>query len=606
MNLFTVEQLELIRRLRTTGITGQEVVEAFKQLEQVGPSLGQHSDELMMIGEEQEFEKPEQDEIPVLEKIDDPEKSAEMDEIGEDFEEIHIEQNPEVSPVMTPTEESNKTPVIVRPQAKQIPTSLLLPLNLSNLTNLTGITPFLNINGAISPIGDEKLRLSVQTVPLASTASEVIVNSSASSNSSVEEGQTTTDDRPARSQRTPMKDILEITTLDDPNELTEFMKQGEEACIADMRNFINAYSLRQTTVAMMTGVSQPYISKLLNGNHRELSLRCRKNIYCWYLNCRRHPSKLSAFVADPATRLETNGDGELIPQRRERYVFRPALIKLLEECFVRTPFPNLNRRNEIASACNNMLRREKKGVPLMQKEVVSAQVVSNWFANKRKELRRKTGGKKSADKGQSPSHHQCMSPNGNEVNENESSSNSIDTPPSTSSFDILSSPSPPIDMLSIVSKLGLPLPFSIPVKSPIISPTTPGFVPVSGLQIPFDSLSSSTNAPLLQAALLGNSLGSPTQSQQTHNELRLAQIAHQLYQQHLQRTQATPQLGDYSTEPTRMDVQTQDMNGVISQEVNINAVSGVNGINSLLSSFNPLISLQQHVTIPSIMCQNTI
>ena len=31
------------------------------------------------------------------------------------------------------------------------------------------------------------------------------------------------------------------------------MKQGEEACIADMRNFINAYSLRQTTVAMMTG-----------------------------------------------------------------------------------------------------------------------------------------------------------------------------------------------------------------------------------------------------------------------------------------------------------------------------------------------------------------
>lgn len=37
----------------------------------------------------------------------------------------------------------------------------------------------------------------------------------------------------------------------------------------------------------------------------------------------------AAFVADPATRLETNGDGELIPQRRERYVFRPALIKVL-------------------------------------------------------------------------------------------------------------------------------------------------------------------------------------------------------------------------------------------------------------------------------------
>ncbi|VDO75586.1 unnamed protein product [Heligmosomoides polygyrus] len=95
--------------------------------------------------------------------------------------------------------------------------------------------------------------------------------------------------RPIRSLRTPMK---EITTLDRPEELEEFMEQGEEACIADMKQFITQYSLRQTTVAMMTGVSQPYISKLLNGNHRELSLRCRKNIYCWYLNCRRHPHKL--------------------------------------------------------------------------------------------------------------------------------------------------------------------------------------------------------------------------------------------------------------------------------------------------------------------------
>lgn len=50
----------------------------------------------------------------------------------------------------------------------------------------------------------------------------------------------------------------------------------------------------RTSIKLYTfaGVSQPYISKLLNGNHRELSLRCRKNIYSWYLNCRRHPEKL--------------------------------------------------------------------------------------------------------------------------------------------------------------------------------------------------------------------------------------------------------------------------------------------------------------------------
>ncbi|CAP38763.1 Protein CBR-HMBX-1 [Caenorhabditis briggsae] len=193
--------------------------------------------------------------------------------------------------------------------------------------------------------------------------------------------------RPIRSQRTPMK---EITTLDDPSELEEFMQNGEEMCIQDMKTFITQYSLRQTTVAHMTGVSQPYISKLLNGNHRELSLRCRKNIYCWYLNCRRHPEKLTAFISDPSTRLETNGDGELIPQRRERYVFRPILIKMLENFFNQTPFPDLPRRVEIATACNHVLQLDKKGVGLMPKEVVSPQVVSNWFANKRKELRRRS------------------------------------------------------------------------------------------------------------------------------------------------------------------------------------------------------------------------
>lgn len=56
--------------------------------------------------------------------------------------------------------------------------------------------------------------------------------------------------RPIRSRRTPMKDI---TTLDNPAELEEFMRNGEESCINDMKQFITQFSLRQTTVAMMTG-----------------------------------------------------------------------------------------------------------------------------------------------------------------------------------------------------------------------------------------------------------------------------------------------------------------------------------------------------------------
>ncbi|KAI3420245.1 hypothetical protein GPALN_003562 [Globodera pallida] len=212
--------------------------------------------------------------------------------------------------------------------------------------------------------------------------------------------------RPIRSQRTPMKEII---TLDDPGELDEFMARGEEQCIHAMRAFITQFSLRQTTVATMTGVSQPYISKLLNGNHRELSLRCRKNIYCWYLNCRRHPEKLgqsgegrgtapsipqvaAMFMQDPCTRLETTAEGELVPQRRERYVFRPVLLRVLEAYFQESAFPDIAKRVEIANACNAHLQMDKRGAQLMPKEVVTPQVIANWFANKRKEMRRRTGG----------------------------------------------------------------------------------------------------------------------------------------------------------------------------------------------------------------------
>uniref|UniRef100_A0A1I7UM34 Homeobox domain-containing protein n=1 Tax=Caenorhabditis tropicalis TaxID=1561998 RepID=A0A1I7UM34_9PELO len=318
--LFTVEQLELIRKLHVTGISSDQVLKAFGDLE-----------------------VPEQ-----IQKT--------------------IENNNKVSNAVL------YSPLLIQHLTTSPPTTSSSSSTVppSNLSIQTVPTP--------SPI----------TVPIKTEAtikSEVSSTSASPNNTVFEHPICSSAPRPIRSQRTPMK---EITTLDDPSELEEFMQQGEEACILDMKSFITQYSLRQTTVAMMTGVSQPYISKLLNGNHRELSLRCRKNIYCWYLNCRRHPIKLNAFVNDPTSRLETNGEGELIPQRRERYVFRPILIRMLENFFQQTPFPDLARRNEIATACNHLLQLDKKGVSLMPKEVVSPQVVSNWFANKRKELRRRS------------------------------------------------------------------------------------------------------------------------------------------------------------------------------------------------------------------------
>ena len=115
----------------------------------------------------------------------------------------------------------------------QLPSSLLLSNNILPLSTLgsSGLNHSESIPGQIG-LG----------LPSQSSSNESSRNPHSTSSPST--------CRPIRSQRTPMK---EITTLDDPSELDEFMAQGEEACINDMKQFITQFSLRQTTVAMMTG-----------------------------------------------------------------------------------------------------------------------------------------------------------------------------------------------------------------------------------------------------------------------------------------------------------------------------------------------------------------
>lgn len=66
------------------------------------------------------------------------------------------------------------------------------------------------------------------------------------------------------------------------------------------------------------------------------------------------------FVQDPCARLETTADGELVPQRRERYVFRPVLLRMLEAYFQESPFPDTAKRTEIANECNAHLQMDKR------------------------------------------------------------------------------------------------------------------------------------------------------------------------------------------------------------------------------------------------------
>uniref|UniRef100_A0A1I7VYN5 HNF-1_N domain-containing protein n=1 Tax=Loa loa TaxID=7209 RepID=A0A1I7VYN5_LOALO len=417
MNLFTVEQLELIRRLRLTGITPEAVIEAFRALEQIEADLDAARIQTAALAA----------------LIAPATKMFHFDDGANTF---------ELSSPILLQHLRNQAPVPVTINASSSPS---LPTTSPDRCAIHNSLPLSTTTSATTPTGANDAATSAVATAAAPIPPTCLLGQYNF------EGSSPSNCRPIRSQRTPMR---EITTLDDPSELDEFMQQGEEACILDMKKFITQFSLRQTTVAMMTGVSQPYISKLLNGNHRELSLRCRKNIYSWYLNCRRHPEKLSSFLADPSTRLETNGDGELIPQRRERYVFRPILIRILE------------------------------GVGLMPKEVVSPQVVANWFANKRKELRRR-------------SNDECNEANNANLSQ-------------VSSPDAISSPSPTASMSNTpmeTDRLGLDdrivgsVATSVPISVPAVRP---GNSPIEVETSLFPSLAHQQQTTLVQTLMNPN------------------------------------------------------------------------------------------------------
>lgn len=205
----------------------------------------------------------------------------------------------------------------------------------------------------------------------------------------------------ANNRQQPKPDIQEFVTLQDPTELEQLLKNGEEAAISEMKQFIQQYQLRQTTVGSMTNISQPYVSKFLNGNYKDLSLRCRTKIFVWYLNCRRNPEKMARFIADPyhaTNRTAPNESSHSDPNMRARAQslseaahlssqLRPIMQRVLERHYQENPTPDLQKRIEIANECNRLVCEERRSVgspALVARELITHAVVAVWFMNRRK------------------------------------------------------------------------------------------------------------------------------------------------------------------------------------------------------------------------------
>ncbi|KAL1246405.1 Homeobox-containing protein [Trichinella spiralis] len=182
--------------------------------------------------------------------------------------------------------------------------------------------------------------------------------------------------------------VIELTTPEQKAELAELKKKDEEEIINEIREFVSRCQVRQQTIAQMTGISQPYVSKFLSGIAKELSERVRTLMFSWFILCRNRPELIAEMASDANSKVKINASKEFYLPRRERFVFKQAHIDVLERFFNEEPYPNMLKREEIASACNLALQSQHFG-NFNPKDLVTEHIVANWFSNRRKEKRRK-------------------------------------------------------------------------------------------------------------------------------------------------------------------------------------------------------------------------
>lgn len=67
------------------------------------------------------------------------------------------------------------------------------------------------------------------------------------------------------------------------------------AILAEIRNFVMTYNIKQTLIAEMTKMSQPYVSRFFRGDIQDMPDRTKNVFFMWYLTCKNNPLKLGKF-----------------------------------------------------------------------------------------------------------------------------------------------------------------------------------------------------------------------------------------------------------------------------------------------------------------------
>ncbi|KAM6899701.1 homeobox-containing protein 1 isoform 2-T2 [Xenentodon cancila] len=199
-------------------------------------------------------------------------------------------------------------------------------------------------------------------------------------------------------QRSFSYDMMGEEEWDLEEKVEEYMRRDSNLVKEEIKTFLNNRRISQAIVGQVTGISQSYISQWLLQQGLEMSDSKRRAFYRWYLLERNNPgatlSMRSLVKEEPDWRMGIMaGDragmvaGPLRLRRGSRFTWRKECQSIMESFFMENQYPDEAKREEIANACNSVI--QKPGCKLSEFERVTALKVYNWFANRRKEMKRR-------------------------------------------------------------------------------------------------------------------------------------------------------------------------------------------------------------------------
>ncbi|XP_052828320.1 homeobox-containing protein 1 isoform X3 [Octopus bimaculoides] len=419
--MFTIEQIELIRRLRNSGITKEQVVEAFERFDRIDQELGllytvpssgaspsstATASQTLNVAVTASAQSSVTN-VPTTTTAFALSQGAAVSRSNGQYS-LYTSSRPSFS---SSSPQSDNGQSDLKPPSNKRPREECSENNHDeSLQENSQIQRAHNsVHNSMSLGGGNSLTTN-RSLSYADSHSTI----TASQNSTVPNSLSGTQNSPASRVNDSMPNLasgalddsqLAINLENNPDleieELQEFMnldsRQGMTKMYEEIKAFVNRVGLKQSQIAAMTGISQSYVSRYLRGEFTEMSERCRRAMYAWYVSHRQRLARAPRFSYGTngfKGMLSSGGDAMDIQftPKRERFTFREKHLEVLEAYFKENQYPSMELREEIAHLCNMAL--SSTGRELCEKEKVTPQIVSNWFNNRRKEMKKlaKEGG----------------------------------------------------------------------------------------------------------------------------------------------------------------------------------------------------------------------